>query len=52
MARLKGSSQKVRGELLLLQVDADGPGGTDQRAADVFDCPVRTVEHLRRRCVL
>ena len=52
MARLKGSSQKARRARILLKVDADGPGWTDQRAADAFDCRVRTVENLRRQCVL
>ena len=31
---------------------ADGPGWTGQRAGGAFDCPVRTVENLRKRCVL
>ena len=52
MARLKGSSQKARRARILLKADADGPGWTAERAADAFECRVRTVENLRRRCVL
>ena len=52
VARLKGSSQKARRARILLKVDADGPQWTDRRAADAFDCRVRTVEKLRQRCVL
>ena len=35
-----------------LQVDADGPGWTDQQVADAFSCRTKTVENVRRRCVL
>ena len=50
--RLKGSSQKARRARILLQVDADGPGWTDRQVADAFRCRVKTVENVRRRCVL
>jgi hypothetical protein len=47
--KLKGSSQKVRRAQILLKADADGPGWTDQRIADAFDCRRQTVENVRRR---
>ena len=50
--RLTGSSQKARRARILLHVDADGPAWTDRRAADAFRCRVKTVENVRRRCVL
>ena len=50
--KLKGSSQKARRARILLQVDADGPGWTDQQVADAFSCRTKTVENVRRRCVL
>ncbi len=47
--KLSGSSQKVRRAQILLKVDADGPGWTDRRIAEAFDCRTQTVENLRRR---
>ena len=49
--KLKGSSQKVRRAQILLKADADGPGWTDSRIADAFNCRVQTIENLRRRLV-
>ena len=49
--KLKGTSQKVRRAQILLQADADGPGWTDERIAEVFLCRTRTVERLRQRLV-
>ena len=49
--RLKGSSQKVRRAQILLKADADGPGWTDSRIADAFNCRVQTIENLRKRLV-
>jgi hypothetical protein len=49
--KLKGTSQKVRRAHILLKSDADGPGWTDQRIADAFDCSVQAVEKLRQRLV-
>ena len=49
--KLKGSSQKVRGGQILLKADADGPGWSDVKIAEAFDCRVRTVENLRERLV-
>ncbi len=48
---LSGSSQKVRRAQMLLKADADGPGLTDVRIADAFDCRRQTVENLRKRLV-
>jgi hypothetical protein len=45
--KLKGSSQKVRRAQVLLKADADGPGWTDGRIAEAFNCRVQTVENLR-----
>lgn len=48
---LKGSSQKFRRAQILLKADADGPGWTDAKIVEVFDCRVQTVESLRKRLV-
>ena len=45
--KLKGSSQKVRRAQVLLKADADGPGWTDVRIAEAFDCRTKTVENIR-----
>jgi transposase len=47
----KGSSQKVRRAQMLLKADVDGPGWTDRKIAEAFDCRVQTVESLRQRLV-
>jgi hypothetical protein len=49
--KLKGSSQKVRRAQILLKADADGPGWTDCRIAEAFNCRVQTIENLRKRLV-
>jgi hypothetical protein len=49
--KLKGTSQKVRRAQILLKADADGPGWTDTRIADAFNCRVQTIENLRKRLV-
>jgi hypothetical protein len=49
--KLKGSSQKVRRAQILLKADADGPGWTDTRIAEAFNCRVQTIENLRKRLV-
>lgn len=49
--KLSGSSQKVRRAQILLKADADGPGWTDLRIAEAFDCRRQTVENLRKRLV-
>ncbi|MEO6436866.1 MAG: helix-turn-helix domain-containing protein [Tepidisphaeraceae bacterium] len=50
--KLKGTSQKVRRAQVLLKADADGPGWTDARIADAFDCRTKTVENIRERFVV
>src|SRR5713101_2016390 len=49
--KLKGSSQKVRRAQILLKADADGPGWTDSKIADAFNCRFPTIEKLRKRLV-
>ena len=49
---LKGSSQKARRAQILLKADADGPGWTDAKIAEAFNCRVQTIENLRKRLVL
>jgi len=49
--KLKGSSQKARRAQILLKADADGPGWTDSKIADAFNCRVQTIENLRKRLV-
>ena len=38
IGKLKGSSQKVRRAQILLKADADGPGWTDEKIAEAFNC--------------
>ena len=49
--KLKGSSQRFRRAQILLKADVDGPGWTDAKIAEAFDCRVQTVEQLRKRLV-
>jgi len=49
--KLKGSSTKVRRAQILLKADIEGPGWTDKKISDAFNCRVRTVELLRQRLV-
>ena len=49
--KLKGSSQRFRRAQILLKADADGPGWTDAKIAEAFDCRVQTIEQLRKRLV-
>src|ERR1041385_463486 len=51
VAKLKGSSQKVRRAQVLLKADADGPGWTDAKIAEAFGCRTKTVENIRERLV-
>src|SRR5216684_1086051 len=51
VAKLKGSSQKVRRAQVLLKADADGPCWTDGEIADAFGCRTKTVENIRERFV-
>jgi hypothetical protein len=49
--KLKGTSQKVKRANILLKTDASGPGWTDARIAEAFDCRTKTVENVRQRFV-
>lgn len=49
--KLKGTSQKVRRAQMLLKADADGPGWTDAKIAEAFNCRTQTLEKLRKRLV-
>lgn len=51
VAKLKGSSQKVRRAQILLKADAEGPAWTDAKIAEAFDCRTKTVENIRERFV-
>ena len=51
VGKLKGTSQKVKRAQILLKADAEGPGWTDRRVAEAFDCRVQTVEDVRQRLV-
>ena len=48
---LKGSSQRFRRAQILLKADVDGPGWSDLKIAEAFNCRVQTVENLRKRLV-
>jgi hypothetical protein len=52
VARLKGTSEKVKRAQILLKADVDGPGWSDAKIAEAFDCRVQTVETLRKRLVV
>ena len=45
------AAQRVRRARILLKADADGPGWTDARIADAFDCRTQTVENVRESLV-
>lgn len=51
VAKLTGSSQKVRRARILLKADADGPAWTDVKIAEALDCRTKTVENIRERFV-
>jgi Homeodomain-like domain len=45
------AAQRVRRARILLKADADGPGWTDARIAEAFDCRTQTVENIRESLV-
>jgi transposase len=51
VAKLNGSSQKVRRAQILLKADADGLDWTDAKIAEAFNCRTKTVENIRARFV-
>ena len=48
----KAAAYRITHANILLKADADGPGWIDKGIAEAFGCHVRTVENVRRRCVL
>ena len=48
----KAAAYSIKHANILLKADAGGAAWTDQRIAEAFGCHVRTVENVRRRCVL
>jgi len=48
----KAAAYRIKHANILLKADADGPAWIDKRIAEAFGCHVRTVENVRRRCVL
>ncbi len=48
----RAAAYKIRHANVLLKTDADGLAWTDARIAEAFGCHPRTVENVRRRCVL
>jgi homeodomain-containing protein len=47
----KAAAQKIRRANILLKTDAAGPGWTDARIAEAFECRVQTVGNVRQHCV-
>ena len=50
--KLKGTGQKFRRAQILLKADANGPGWTDAKIGEAFNCREQTIESLRKRLVL
>ena len=48
---LKGSTRKFRRAQILLKADADGPGWSDVKIGEAFNCRAQTIENLRKRLV-
>src|SRR3954451_11629724 len=51
LKNLKGSSQRFRRAQILLKADADGPGWSDVKIAEAFNCRAQTIENVRKRLV-
>ena len=49
--RGRAAAQKIRRANIVLKADADGPGWTDARIAEAFECRVQTVGNVRQHCV-
>lgn len=47
----KGAAYKIKHANILLKVDADGPGWTDEETAEAFGCHVNTARNVRQRLV-
>ena len=52
VAKRRGvAAQRARRARILLKADVDGPGWTDARIAEAFDCRTQTVENVRESLV-
>lgn len=47
----KAAAYKIKHANILLKVDVEGPGWTDEQAAEAFGCHRNTVSHVRQRLV-
>ena len=47
----KAAAYKIRHANILLKVDADGPGWSDEETAEAFGCHPNTVRNVRQRLV-
>ena len=47
----KVAAYKIKHANILLKVDADGPGWSDERTAEAFSCHANTVRNVRQRLV-
>jgi hypothetical protein len=45
------AAQRIRRARILLKADAEGPGWSDARIAEAFDCRTQTVENIRESLV-
>ncbi len=53
LVKKKGvAAQKARRARILLKADVNGPGWTDARIAEAFDCATQTVENVRESLVV
>lgn len=48
----KAAAYKIKHANILLKVNADGPGWTDERIAEAFSVHARTVKNVRERFVM
>jgi len=47
----RAAAYRIKHANILLNVDADGPNWTDERAAEAFGCHPKTVANVRQRLV-
>lgn len=47
----KAAAYKIKHTNILLKVDADGPGWSDEETAEAFGCHANTVRNVRQRLV-
>jgi hypothetical protein len=51
VSRGKSAAYKIKHANILLNIDENGPGWTDEQAASAFSCHRNTVANLRQRLV-